>query len=103
MAQAKTSTKARRTAPKGAGKGKAASTAPEELLDETTQTLESEPASKKIGKMHETIEEHEEVFGADLKLDEEIKPVGEDDEEEASEESTLDDEELNPFGDKWEL
>ncbi len=37
----------------------------------------------------------------DEKVDEDL-PISLDDEESASEEISLDDEELNPFGDKWE-
>jgi len=67
----------------------------------------------------ETSEEVEEVIGPkakkgvdlesalepaviiDEKVDEDL-PVSSEDEESAADEVTLDDEELNPFGDKWE-
>jgi hypothetical protein len=38
----------------------------------------------------------------DEKVEDEVLPVGEETEDGTAEELTLDDEELNPFGDKWE-
>jgi hypothetical protein len=38
----------------------------------------------------------------DEKVEDEILPVGEESEDGSADELTLDDEELNPFGDKWE-
>ena len=72
---------------------------------ETEERLEAFPKTKKVIE----IEEPEAVLGTALipeekeeKLDEDGMPITEDEDEAASDEAGIDDEEVNPFGDKWE-
>lgn len=58
-------------------------------------------AFPKIKKVLE-VEEPETVLGIDEKVDEDGSPLGDSEDELASEDATIDDEEVNPFGDKWE-
>jgi hypothetical protein len=92
MARTSTQTKPRKVATKTAAV-------------ETEEHLEAFPKTKKAI----DIEEPEAVLGTALaveekeeKLDEDGMPITEEEDEAAADEAVIDDEEVNPFGDKWE-
>lgn len=89
MARTSTQTKPRKAAAKPA-------------TVETEEHLEAFPKAKKVVE----IEEPEAVIGVveekEEKLDEDGMPITEDEDEAGTEEAGIDDEEVNPFGDKWE-
>lgn len=103
MAQAKTRAKINKTSTKVGKSARKQAVTPDEATSAIDTQPETEVDVKKVGKMHETVEDHGEDFVADVKSDDEIVAPGDEEEDPLAEDATLDEEELNPFGDKWEL
>ena len=71
----------------------------EESVDEETEVAEPLTAKKKIIEIDEP---EPGVALTEEKVSDEDAPPSEDGEETSSEEAALDDDEVDPFGDKWE-
>lgn len=71
--------------------------APEHDDEEQEEAVADAPKIKKVIE----VDDHEPAIVGDEKLDDDA-PVPGDDENLSSDDASLDDEELNPFGDKWE-
>ena len=73
-----------------------------EPAEESPLRLDDSVVLKKAGKMHEAVEDHDDLFVTEPKPDDEVPIVAEEAEDPTTEEASLDEEDINPFGDKWE-
>ena len=61
------------------------------------------PKSKVQEKIRNNIVDEEKIINADMEEKDAVADIAlEEDEDDATEDAMLDDEEINPFGDKWE-